>query len=62
MTADGRNAFHDRLQIQDSDWARGGGWALWKTVAACWHTFEDPEDRGEFERATRTLDTILWNG
>ena len=62
MTAEGRDAFRDRLQVEDSDWARGRGWALWKTVATCWHTFQDPEDREEFERAKRTLDTILVNG
>ena len=62
MTAEGRDAFRDRLQVQDPDWARGRGWALWKTVATCWSTFEDPEDRAEFERARRTLDTILRYG
>lgn len=59
MTTEGRAAFRDGLRVQDADWARGRGWALWKTVATCWHTFEDPDDRDEFERARRTLDTIL---
>lgn len=59
LTAEGRDAFHDRLQVEDSEWARGRGWALWKTLATCWRTFEDPDDCDEFERAKQTLDTIL---
>jgi aminoglycoside phosphotransferase (APT) family kinase protein len=58
MTTEGRVAFRDRLQVPDSDWVRGRGWALWKTVDTCWHTFDD-EDWPEFERAERTLNTIL---
>jgi len=59
LTADGRQAFRDRLAVNDPTWKRGRGWALWKTVAACWHTFEDPEDAEGFEEARQTLDTIL---
>lgn len=59
LTAEGRHAFRDRLGIDDPTWARGRGWALWKTVATCWHTFEDPEGQDEFAHATRILDTIL---
>lgn len=59
LTAEGRRAFRDRLGIDDPTWARGRGWALWKTVATCWHTFEDPEDHDEFTQARRILDTIL---
>ena len=62
MTAEGRDAFRDRLQVQDADWARGRGWALWKTVATCAHALEGPDGRDEFERAKRTLDTILQDG
>ncbi len=59
LTADGRQAFRDRLAVDDPTWTRGRGWALWKTVATCWSTFEDPEDAEEFEEARQTLDTIL---
>ena len=45
LTAEGRQAFRDRLAVDDPAWARGRGWALWKTVATCWHTFEDPDDQ-----------------
>jgi aminoglycoside phosphotransferase (APT) family kinase protein len=61
LSADGRQAFRDRLSVDDQTWQRGRGWALWKAVATCWHTFtlEDPEDAREFEEASRTLHTIL---
>ncbi len=29
----GRQAFRDRLAVDDASWARGRGWALWKTLA-----------------------------
>ncbi|MBB2903103.1 aminoglycoside phosphotransferase (APT) family kinase protein [Kineococcus radiotolerans] len=29
----GRQAFRDRLGVDDGTWARGRGWALWKTLA-----------------------------
>jgi aminoglycoside phosphotransferase (APT) family kinase protein len=59
LTADGRQAFRDRLAVDASTWARGRGWALWKTVAACWYTFEDSESLEEFEQARRVLGAIL---
>ncbi|MDT7805595.1 MAG: hypothetical protein QOI78_9028 [Actinomycetota bacterium] len=27
--------FRERLSIDDTTWARGRGWALWKTLVAC---------------------------
>ena len=59
LTSEGRQAFRDRLAVDDPTWARGRGWALWKTVATCWYTFEDPEDQEAFAQAKRILDTIL---
>lgn len=59
LTSDGRQAFRDRLAVNDPTWKRGRGWALWKAIATCWSTFEDPEDAEEFEEARQTLDTIL---
>jgi hypothetical protein len=35
LTADGRRVFRERLSIDDTTWARGRGWALWKTLVAC---------------------------
>lgn len=32
LTADGRQAFRRRLSVGDDEWARGRGWALWKTL------------------------------
>lgn len=59
MTVDGRQAFRDRLAVDASTWARGRGWALWKTVATCRNTLEESEDLDEFERAKRVLGAIL---
>jgi aminoglycoside phosphotransferase (APT) family kinase protein len=59
LTAEGRQAFRGRLAVDDPTWARGRGWALWKTVATCWYTFEDPDDQEDFAHAKRILDTIL---
>jgi len=35
LTGDGRRAFRERLSVDEGTWARGRGWALWKTLAAC---------------------------
>lgn len=32
LTADGRRAFRERLPVDDSEWERGRGWALWKAL------------------------------
>jgi hypothetical protein len=44
LTADGRRAFRERMNIGDAEWARGRGWALWKTLAACASTLGDTDD------------------
>ncbi|OJF15174.1 aminoglycoside phosphotransferase family protein [Couchioplanes caeruleus] len=59
LTADGRQAFCKRLTVDDATWARGRGWALWKTLASCPDTFEDPEDAKEFANAQRILGEIF---
>ncbi|WP_308208415.1 aminoglycoside phosphotransferase family protein [Paractinoplanes aksuensis] len=33
LTGDGREAFRERLSVDDAMWARGRGWALWKALA-----------------------------
>jgi aminoglycoside phosphotransferase (APT) family kinase protein len=38
LTADGRRAFRERLSVDDATWARGRGWALWKTLVTCAQT------------------------
>jgi len=59
LTAEARQAFRDRLSVDEASWARGRGWALWKTLATCSYTYEEPEDAEEFARATCVLDEIL---
>ncbi|MFU8852812.1 aminoglycoside phosphotransferase family protein [Micromonospora sp. SL1-18] len=44
LTADGRQAFRERLSVDDATWARGRGWALWKTLVTCAHTLGDADD------------------
>ena len=62
LTADGRQAFRERLSVDAASWARGRGWALWKALATCSYTYEDPEDADEFAGARRVLDVILDDG
>ena len=59
LTADGRQAFRERLSVDDATWARGRGWALWKTLAVCAATREDPADREEFASTRRVLGEIF---
>jgi aminoglycoside phosphotransferase (APT) family kinase protein len=59
LTADGRQAFRKRLSVDEATWARGRGWALWKTLAACSYTFDDPEDSEEYASAQRVLGEIF---
>ena len=35
LTADGRQAFRERLSVDAATWVRGRGWALWKTLVTC---------------------------
>jgi aminoglycoside phosphotransferase (APT) family kinase protein len=51
LTADGRRAFRERLSVDDATWARGRGWALWKTLV----TFARTRDR----EAANVLGEIL---
>ncbi len=59
LTADGREAFRKRLSVDDATWARGRGWALWKTLATRANTLEDPEDAEESANAQRVLGDIF---
>jgi aminoglycoside phosphotransferase (APT) family kinase protein len=59
LTAEGRQAFRDRLSVDAASWARGRGWTLWKTLATCSSTYEDPEDAEEFASAKRVLEEIF---
>ncbi len=57
LTADGRQAFRERLAVGQAEWARGRGWALWKTLATCAHTLGDEDE--EAANARRVLDEIF---
>ena len=43
-TAEGRQAFRERLDVDDATWARGRGWALWKALITY-----DPTENGDAE-------------
>ncbi len=58
LTADGRDAFRERLSVDGATWARGRGWALWKALATCSRTVDDVEDAREFATARRVLGEI----
>ncbi len=56
LTGDGRRAFRDRLAVDDAEWARGRGWALWKALGTYART-RGRDDR-EATEARRVLDEI----
>lgn len=41
LTRDSRQVFRDRLAVDDATWERSRGWALWKTLSTCLHTYDD---------------------
>ena len=57
LTADGRQAFRERLSGREAAWARGRGWALWKTLAACACTLGNDDE--EAVGARRVLGEIF---
>ncbi|WP_435830440.1 aminoglycoside phosphotransferase family protein [Micromonospora echinospora] len=57
LTADGRQAFRERLSVDDATWARGRGWALWKTLVTCAQTVGDAD--GSAAGALRVLNEIF---
>jgi len=57
LTADGRQAFRERLSVDGSEWERGRGWALWKTLVACARTRGRVDE--EAMNARRVLAGIL---
>ncbi|MEO6086587.1 MAG: aminoglycoside phosphotransferase family protein [Umezawaea sp.] len=57
LTADGRQAFRERLSVDEATWARGRGWALWKTLVACAQAVGRADE--EAENARRVLAEIF---
>ncbi|WP_377309216.1 hypothetical protein [Phytohabitans flavus] len=45
--------------MDEATWARGRGWALWKTLATYSNTFDDPEDADGSASAQRILGDIF---
>ncbi|MFB9689401.1 aminoglycoside phosphotransferase family protein [Amycolatopsis plumensis] len=56
LTADGRRAFREHLAVDDGTWARGRGWALWKTLVSAARTDDEDAHRvlGEIFAEYRT--------
>jgi aminoglycoside phosphotransferase (APT) family kinase protein len=50
LTAEGRQAFRERLSAGSAEWSRGRGWALWKTLATCASTSGDRETAASARR------------
>jgi aminoglycoside phosphotransferase (APT) family kinase protein len=59
LTADSRQTFRARLSADEDSWARGRGWALWKTLITCANTSRDPEDAEEHVTAKGILQEIF---
>jgi aminoglycoside phosphotransferase (APT) family kinase protein len=57
LTADGRQAFREQLSAGEAEWARGRGWALWKTLATSAYTLGDDDE--EAVSARRVLGEIF---
>ncbi|MFI5488269.1 MULTISPECIES: aminoglycoside phosphotransferase family protein [Micromonospora] len=57
LTAEGRQAFRERLSVDGATWARGRGWALWKTLTACARTVGRADEQAA--TAWRVLDEIF---
>ena len=53
----GRQALRDRLRVDDASWARGRGWALWKTLVglASSITDDDPQETVRLMRVHREI-------
>ncbi len=58
LTPDGREAFRERLSVDDATRARGRGWAPWKTLATSSSTLDDPGAAEEHADARRVLGEI----
>ncbi|MBV1854784.1 aminoglycoside phosphotransferase family protein [Catellatospora tritici] len=47
LTTEGRQVFRQRLSVDGPTWARGRGWALWKTLAICADTLGETDEQAE---------------
>lgn len=58
LSRSGRQLLRERLEIDDSTWARGRGWALWKSLRQLANAMEDHDDTAE-AGARLIVDSIL---
>ncbi|SOD62676.1 Predicted kinase, aminoglycoside phosphotransferase (APT) family [Streptomyces zhaozhouensis] len=60
LDREGRRAFRARLAVDEAAWARGRGWALWKTLVACAQGLERADEQADAraDDARRVLDEI----
>ena len=58
MTCSGRQLLRERLDVEDSTWARGRGWALWKSLRQLANALQDHDLPSEAE-ARLIIDAIL---
>ena len=58
LEASGRQAFRDHLGIDDTTWARGRGWALWKSLSRYAGALDDADASGAAV-ARRVLEGIF---
>jgi aminoglycoside phosphotransferase (APT) family kinase protein len=58
LTGSGRRLLRERLDIDDSTWARGRGWALWKSLRQLANAVED-DDEPAVAEARPVVDAIL---
>jgi aminoglycoside phosphotransferase (APT) family kinase protein len=57
LTGESRAVFRMGLSVDDETWARGRGWALWKTSATCAGALQSGAP--ELADATYVLDRIF---
>jgi aminoglycoside phosphotransferase (APT) family kinase protein len=57
LTAEGRQVFRERLSVDEAEWSRGRGWALWKTLVTYAGTLDG--DKEGAAGARRVLDEIF---
>lgn len=58
LTAPGRQVFRERLGVDTAQWARGRGWALWKTLVGHVQTLAG-DDAAQTENTRRILGEIF---
>jgi len=58
LDAPGRQLLRERLAVDASTWARGRGWALWKTLSNFAHALDDRDERSATE-AQLVVEAIL---